>query len=113
MPNMKNWKFISAVGTFMVPEVKDLDEFRNVRLFGKVYDDPRKEIISSEFADGHRVITSPIREINIVERTVRTRSGTVYKLDGRPDNSWTEWLSEFEDFDEKYSELLFPLGDIS
>jgi len=107
MPRLKEWFFSTALGLFREPEVSGGHEFVQTRLFGRVYDDARRDMLTGEFDDGHRVITSPVHEINWQERYVKTRSGTKYELEGNPSESYIDWLKK-EGLWDKYSAELLP-----
>ena len=96
MPRMKEWLFVNGVGAPQLPEPNtEVGEFEQTRLFGRVYDDPRNVgAIDGAFESGHRIITSPIQEVNWDERTARTRSGSIYHLEGYPKEEYMEWLKE-------------------
>lgn len=111
MPRMKNWMFVNAMGIAVVPEVdEEGHEFAQPRFFGEIYDDPRGCVLTTEFADGHRVITSPIREANWEERFVKTRSGTIYYFEGHPHEDYVKWLKDNSLWD-KYCDSLLPLAN--
>ena len=110
MPLLKEWKFINAFGSLQEPIINEGNEFQQTRLFGKVYNDSRKDAITSEFEDGHRIITSPIVEINWSQRYIKTRSGTRYDIKGNPDEEYIEWLKS-EDLWDKYNVNLLPVPE--
>lgn len=50
------------------------------RLFGRIHNDVRHNPITTEFQDGHRVITSPVKVMAEDESYAITQSGTKYIL---------------------------------
>jgi hypothetical protein len=72
---IKRWDII---GTFPL--------FGVARLHGLVYDHPR-------FEDGEEVVSSPIVEMNLLSRIVKTHSGRVYHLED-PHPDFIEWLEK-------------------
>lgn len=67
--------------------------------------------MTHEFDDGHRVITSPVQEINWEERYVKTCSGTKYELEGKPHEQHIEWLKIENLWDKYYLKLLPPMRE--
>jgi len=114
MPRLKEWLFINAMGVAVKPEVQSGGhEIAKTRLFGKVYDDKRCSSISNEFDDGHRVVTSPVFEINWKERYVKTRSGTIYNLEGNPNQTYVEWLEQAGLWEGLRDQLLPPISQMN
>lgn len=96
MSSVKGWGFANRLGFPMKPEIVDGDEITNLRLVGYVYG--KKNGLFGEFEDGHRIITSPIKELNLEEGYVVTRSGSKYVLDGSMNVNYTKWLESGEGF---------------
>lgn len=94
MANVRGWAFANLRRAPMKPEIIEGDEFTNVRLVGYVYG--KKVGPLGEFEDGHRIITSPVSEINLEEGYVVTRSGTKYVLDGPMNANYEAWLESGE-----------------
>ena len=114
MPQIKDWLFINAIGESQKPEFNMHDsEVSQIRLFGKIYDDSRRDSLTGGFDDGHRIITSPIREVNWEERFVKTRSGTVYELVGNPNIDYIEWLQEKGEWEKLSKDLLPPVTQVN
>jgi hypothetical protein len=64
MPRLEKWKILD-----------------NERLYGYIYDDDeRHDSVTTEFQDGHRVVTSPVKIMADDESYAITRSGTKYIL---------------------------------
>lgn len=61
------------------------------RLVGYVYNHNSKNIITGEFKDGHRIVTSPIKIINWKEQITQTESGTIYRIENINKN-YEKWL---------------------
>lgn len=69
MPRLENWIPIQYLGKFC--------------LFGEIYDDPRYNKNTSEFENGHHVVTSPLEGNwlrSISPPIVKTQSGNLYEL---------------------------------
>ena len=119
MPKLRNWRFTTFTDQPKTPVVDNQGpEVLQTRLFGKVYDDPRGETkktgihaltgeSTTEFANEHRVITSPIAELDLKNRRAKTRSGTVYELIGEPDPEWADWLTAQGLWD-KFKDEIYP-----
>ena len=101
MSIVKEWMFVNVMGAFMKPDEKD------ACLFGKIYNDYRSDLFTTEFNDGHRIISSVIKNIDWDNRQVNTSSGSIYNLEGNPNKEYVEWLSREGCF-EKYVNILMP-----
>jgi len=77
---MENWAVVEDYDPYMAPEC------RKSRLQGTVYGHPKHE-------DGKVLVTSSIKKIDPVNKTVTTSSGSVYEL-GAVD---PEWEKQFPD----------------
>ena len=96
MPKLRNWCFTNGTNQPVKPEIIEGNEMEQTRLIGYVYDDKRHTNdwwSGGAFQDGHRIVTSPVREINLEEGYVKTRSGTKYELDGPMNEKYAEWLN--------------------
>ena len=93
MPQLKEWKFVNGFYMYKLPEIDGDNNITKTRIFGRVYNDTRKSM-TGEFDDGHRILSSPIVEINWENMYVMTRSGTKYDLIGEPDEEYGKWLGE-------------------
>lgn len=97
MPKLKNWLFANGMGLVVEPKIIEGNEVERTRLLGYIFDDkrynPNHLLGGGEFEDGHRVITSPVEEINLEEGYVITRSGTKYEFDGPANSDYEEWLA--------------------
>ncbi len=80
MIHLSNWALEFARG-----DAYDAPEIRGLCLVGEVAGHPRRP-------DGTRVKTSPI--VAVEGRVVRTRSGSVYELNGDPHPAYLAWLAE-------------------
>jgi hypothetical protein len=114
MPKLKDWRFTTALGLYREPVINtEGNEVHQTRLFGRVYDDARRDILTREFDDGHRIITSPVFEINWEERYIKTRSGTKYELCGNPDEEYVAWLRAEGLWDKHCDIMLLPAKDLN
>jgi len=92
MPKVKNWYFIKSDQSIVKPaDVKGEDD---VRLFGRVYNDERFDPLTGEFQNGHRIVTSPIQNINWETGEIKTESGTLYILEGDADECYLKYLTK-------------------
>jgi len=93
MTKIRNWCFVDGYENLTKPKV-DVNKpiMEQAGLFGYVYQDKRKDPLTGEFSDGHRITTSPVLEINLEERYVKTKSGSLYVLDGEMNAKYKEWL---------------------
>lgn len=73
-------------------DIKD----KKVCLYGRTYKNEDYDSYTGEFSDGHRVITSPVVEIDWGTFLVKTTSGSVYLLEG-PEGSMEDFYGEAED----------------
>lgn len=100
MPKLKNWCFTNGSCAPVKPEIIEGGEMEQTRLIGYVFDDSRYDpqdwFSGRAFEDGHRIVTSPVREINLEEGYVKTRSGTKYELDGPMNEEYAKWLKTEE-----------------
>lgn len=64
-----------------------------IRLVGVIHEDNRYDPKTTEFADGHRVITSPVLDLNVQSGRAQTVSGSVYWL-GRRSNEFLTQLDQ-------------------
>lgn len=95
MTRVRSWYFIkNGVGAVYPVDVKEEDD---VRLYGLVYGDKRYDPITTEFKDGHAIITSPVVSINWDKLAVKTRSGSEYKLDGKANSDYEKFVLRTED----------------
>lgn len=105
MPRLKNWCFANGTNKPVEPKIVEGNEWEQTRLLGYIYDDERYSpgnfLSGNEFEDGHRIVTSPVREINLEEGYVITRSGTKYELDGPANHEYEEWLGLGEEGEER------------
>lgn len=105
MPKLKNWCFTNGTNQPVKPEIVEGNELEQTRLIGYVFGDKRYDPndfwSGGAFQDGHRIVTSPVREINLEEGYVITRSGTKYELDGPANKEYEEWLGLGEGGDQK------------
>lgn len=97
MPKVRKWAFANGYCQVQKPEIVEGNELEKVRLVGYVYDDKRYDVVSGEFENGHRIITSPAKEINLEGKYVITRSGTKYELDGNMNDNYAKWLENQEE----------------
>lgn len=63
-----------------MPKLKRWMVFAGGCLLGRVYDDKRYDPLTTEFEDGHRVVTSPIKIMAEDKSYAITESGTKYEL---------------------------------
>jgi hypothetical protein len=110
MPKVRRWAFVDAIycdidplgvrentKAYCTPLEVALQAPHTVSLFGYVYDDERYNPETTEFQDGHRIITSRLETVDLVEKKqVTTRSGSVYQLDGDCHKIYTEFLTSID-----------------
>ena len=68
---------------FLTPDRKTTHIFtkgKKMFLCGKTYDNSDYDTLTTEFGDGHRIITSFV--INIENNVITTASGSTYTLEG-------------------------------
>ena len=79
MTNLRNWCIVEGHDPYTAPECQPK------KLAGNVYN-------HSEFLDGTWIVTS--RVVNVEARTITTRSGSVYLLEGDPNPDYVKWCQE-------------------
>lgn len=81
MPTLKNWAIVMVGGPYDAPET------HTCAFSGRVYG-------RDGFEDGSRIVTSRPTSVDMESepRTVTTKSGTIYKLDGPPAAEWVAFL---------------------
>ena len=87
-PRLENWSFVTRqTSPYQAPESADTG------LIGEVYDDERYDPeIDDEFKDGHRIITTGVRYLNLKSGFATTRN-TTYLL-GKIDPKFSQWIEE-------------------
>lgn len=79
MPILKKWATMTDASPYRAPECPPV-----LCLKGEIYEDDR-------FEAGKQIVTSPV--VKAIGRLVETQSGTVYSLEGEPDQEWVEFLA--------------------
>jgi hypothetical protein len=86
-PRLENWAFYCWFSNpYQAPEAA------STGLFGKVYEDPRFDPETNEFADGHRIRTTEVRQLDLKNGLATTRN-TTYRL-GKIDPDFSKWMEE-------------------
>jgi len=84
-PRLENWAFYVWMGSpYQAPEAM------RQGLVGEVYEDPRHDPSTGEFSDGHRVMTTAVRHLDLNAGLATTRN-TTYRL-GKMDPGFAKWL---------------------
>lgn len=87
---IENWSVCDGPGEnpYTAPEL------RKQHIGGKVYNHPRwNRDPDGHLADGHNIVTSPIKEVLGNGKEIITESGTHYTL-GTPDPAYIKWVKE-------------------
>lgn len=107
---IENWSVCDGPGEnpYMAPEL------RKQHIGGVVYNHPRWDgTPNGHLADGHCIITSPIKEVRGNGKEIITETGTHYTL-GIPDPSYIKWVREtFPDKYEHWDEVSMFVQEIT
>ncbi len=93
---VRDW-FLASYGTIdTILQGEEIGD-KKVCLHGRVYGHEDYDPYTGSFQDGHRIITSPVKEVDWGTFLVRTESNSIYQLEGPEGNP-----SEFFGYGDKY-----------
>ncbi len=90
---LENWFFSTQDSPYTPPE------YATRSICGEVYG-------SRTFNDGDRVTTSVVIELDELNKTITTKSGSKYEL-GKPDSKWVDWVKK--NYPDKLKNISFCL----
>lgn len=105
MAIIKDWMIVNKYNIFMKPDQE------NVLLYGKVYKD-LLSVFSPDYADGKAIHTYEIKEFNWEKREAKTVTGDIYKIEGKAERRYIDWLIEVKDI-ERFVELVLPRDTVN
>ena len=100
MAIIKEWMIIDKYAIFTKPDTN------GVMLCGKVFKDFRSGF-SPEYSDGKVIYTQEIKEFDWEKREAKTVSGDTYKLEGKAERKYIDWLIKVKDI-ERFVEMVLP-----